>query len=238
MFEELDYQRSRVRKLLNEGVPADALYVYYALYHDVGRTSLYVHDGANGCPDGFVAVCQTGQRLFVPTVVVRALDTYAAVDLLRRALAPGRPYHVITTPDLREAVAEVLHIEHPVMNRVMVLDLARFDMASRTAVTTEQGPNGLPRFVVRSPGGIVAQAGISWCSPNFAEISFAGGPAPYSSEWLPRVVSACTRWVVRSARLPLCVVEVADRESMALADMVGYVDTGVYEYAGEGVCLP
>ena len=119
--ESLEELRARVQPLLNLSAPADALYVYYALHHDPRRTGLYVHGNTVGRPgaagaqaadgfvaDGFVVVCYTGQRLFQPTVVLRTPDARAAVELLRRALVPGRPYYLITTPDLREAVAEVV----------------------------------------------------------------------------------------------------------------------------------
>jgi hypothetical protein len=41
---------------------------------------------------------------------------------------------------------------------------------------------------------------------------------------------------VRSARHPLYVVNEGNDASLALAKSVGYVDTGVREFAGEGVC--
>ena len=51
--------RDRVRPLLNVSAAADALAVYYALYHDPARTQLHVRDGATGRPEGFVAQFDT-----------------------------------------------------------------------------------------------------------------------------------------------------------------------------------
>ena len=84
----LERLRLKARSLLHFSDPADALYVYYAFYHDPQRTQIYVHENDAGRADGLVAVCQTGQRLFQPTVVLRAANRQAAVELLRQALAP------------------------------------------------------------------------------------------------------------------------------------------------------
>ena len=92
--------RLKVRPMLHFAAPGDALAVYYAFYHDPRRTRLYIHEDDAGRADGFVAVCRTGQRLFQPTVVLRTPDARVALELLRQALTPGRPYYLITTPDL------------------------------------------------------------------------------------------------------------------------------------------
>ncbi len=236
--ESLETLRAQVRPLLSLSAPADALYVYYALHHDPQRTRLYVHTGASGRADGFVAVCQTGQRLFQPTVILRTPSAQAAVELLRKALVPGRPYYLITTPDLRDAVAEVVTIEQPQHNRLFTLDLARFEPQINVLVVAEQGLYGLPRFVIRSGGEIAAEAGINWHSPHFAELAVVTRPTAQRRGWGRAVVSACTQWVVQSARRPLYVAEEHNTASMALADAVGYVDTGVREYAGDAICRP
>jgi hypothetical protein len=230
--------RDRVRPLLNGRAPGDALCVYYALYHDPQRTQLFVHDDAGGVVDGFVAVCQTGQRLFEPTVVLRTPDSGNAPDLLRRALVPGRPYYLITTPDLRDAVLQVVRIEQPERNHVYRLDLARFTAPINVLVVAEQGVGGQPRFVIRSQGEIAAQAGVNWMSPFFAEVSVRTRQGAEGRGWGRAVVAACTRWVIRSGRQALYVVNELNAPSLAVARAVGFVDTGVREFAGEGVCKP
>jgi len=87
-MDELERLRLKVRPLLHMSAPTDALYAYYAFYHDPRRTQLYVHENAAGHADGFVAVCQTGQRLFQPTVVLRTPNSVAAVELLHLASSP------------------------------------------------------------------------------------------------------------------------------------------------------
>jgi GNAT superfamily N-acetyltransferase len=232
----LESLRLKVRPLLRLSEPADALAVYYALYHDPGRTSLHVHEDAAGRADGFVAVCQTGQRLFEPTVVLRTADDRAAALLLREALVPGRSYYLITTPDLREAVAEVVHIEQPEINRIYRLDLSRLQTSINVLVVAEQGVGDLPRFAIRSQEEVAAEAGLNWASSHFAEIFVRAAPAAQGRGWGRAVLTACTLWVIRSGRQPLYVAGEENVVSIALAETTGYVDSGAREFAGEGVC--
>jgi RimJ/RimL family protein N-acetyltransferase len=245
---DLEQLRLKVRPLLHFSAPADALFVYYAFYHDPRRTRLYVHtsEGGAGRTDGFVAVCQTGQRLFQPTVVLRTPSAGVAVELLRQALVPGRPYYLVTTPDLRDAVAEVVDIDvdidvdtgRPGINRIYRLELFRLQPAINVLIVAEQGVSGLPRFVIRSQGEIAAESGISWASPHFAEVFIRTIPAAQGRGWGRAVLEACTTWIIRSARQPLYIVNEANEPSIALAEAAGYVDTGAREFAGEGVCRP
>lgn len=233
---DLERLRLKVRPLLHLSAPADALPAYYAFYHDPRRTRLYVHEDAAGHTDGFVAVCQTGQRLFQPTVVLRTPNAEVAVELLRQALVSGRPYYLITTLDLRDAVAEVVQVEQPQINRVYRLDLFRFQPAINVLVVAEQGLGNQPRFVIRSQGEVAAEAGVNWLSPHFAMLYVRTTPIAQGRGWGQSVVAACTRWVVRSARQPLCIVNEEDKPNIALTEEVGYVDTGAREFTGGGVC--
>ncbi len=228
--------RLKIRPLLHLSVPADALFAYYAFYHDSRRTSLYVHDRPDGRADGFVAVCQTGQRLFTPTVALRTPNASVALDLLREALLPGRLYYLITTPDLRDVVTEVLTIEQPEVNHLYRLELHRLHTALNVLVTTEQGGGRYPRFVIRSQGQVASEAGVNWMSPHYAELFVQTKPWARGRGWGRAVLAACSVWVVRSARHPLCVVNAHNEAGLALARSVGYVDTGVREFAGEGIC--
>jgi len=232
----LESLRLRVRSLLHFSTPADALFVYYAFYHDPRRTTLYVHEGPAGRVDGFVAVCQTGQHLFRPTVVLRTPSVEAADDLLRQALAPGRPYYIITTPDLREAVDRVMRIERPEINHIYRLDLFSLPASINVLVVAEQGLGGLPRFIIRSHGEIAAESGTNWYSPHFAEVFVRTAPAVQGRGWGKAVLTTCTRWVVRSGRQPLYIVNDQNERSVVLAKSVGYTDTGAREFAGEGIC--
>jgi GNAT superfamily N-acetyltransferase len=232
----LEELRLRVRTVLHFSAPADALFVYYAFYHDPRRTQLYIHEGDDGRVKGFIAVCQTGQRLFVPTVVLRTPDVKVAVQLLQQALVPGRPYYVVTTPDLRDAVSEVVEISEPEINHIYRLDLPRFEPSINVLVVAEQGAAGLPRFLIRAQGEVTAESGVSWYSPHFSELFVRTEPAARGRGWGRAVLEASTSWVIRSGRQPLYIVNENNEPSVALAKAVGYVDTGAREFAGEGVC--
>jgi GNAT superfamily N-acetyltransferase len=234
--EGLGAKRDQVRLMLDTSAPADGLYAYYALYHDPSRTQLTVRQGPARRPSGFVAVCQTGQRLFQPTVVLRTHDAAAGAELLREALVPNRPYYVITTPDLRDVVLDVVQIERPERNHVYLLDLARFDEPINVLVVAEQGLGGHPRFVIRTGGEVAAEAGVNWMSPTFAEIAVQTQPAARGRGWGRSVVAACARWVTQSGRRALYVVNDGNEASVALAKATGFADTGAREFAGEGIC--
>jgi hypothetical protein len=232
----LESRRLKVRSLLHFSTPSDALFVYYAFYHDPRRSELHIHEDADGRTDGFVAVCQTGQRLFQPTVVLRSPSTGVASELLRTALVPGRPYYVITTPDLRESVLDVLDIDRPETNHVYRFDLFRMQTSINVLVVAEQGIGGLPRFVIRSQDEVAAESGPIWQSPHFSELYVRTVPAAQGRGWGRAVLEASTAWSVRSGRQPLYVANETNEASLALAKTVGYIDTGAREFAGEGVC--
>ncbi len=236
LTEVLESLRLKVRSLLHFSTPGDAMFVYYAFYHDPQRTQLYVHEDSTGHTDGFVAVCQTGQRLFQPTVVLRTPSAEAAVELLRQSLVPGRPYYLITTPDLRDAIAEVVDIEKPETHRIYRLNLLRFQPTINVLVVVEQGLGRRPRFVIRSQGEIAAEASVNWHSPHFAEVCVHTVPAAQRRGWGKAVLTACTTWVIRSARQPLYIVHEKNGPSIALAEAVGYVDTDIREFTSEGIC--
>jgi GNAT superfamily N-acetyltransferase len=234
---DLQALRLKARVMLHLSDPVDALYAYYALYHDPRRTELFVHEDADGHADGFAAVCQTGQRLFQPTVALRARNERAAVEALRRALIPGRPYAVITTLDLMDAVGQVVGVQQAEINHLYSLESARFRPIINVLVVPEEGMGGLPRFVIRSQeGAVAAEAGLNWVSPHFAEVFVHVAPDARGRGWGRSVLSACTTWAVRSARQPLYVVNEANEASIALAEAVGYVDAGAREFVGSGVC--
>lgn len=233
---ELDKRRLKIRPLISLSSPVDAVYAYYGFYHDPERTELHVHQGSAGRADGFLAVCQTAQRLFQPTVALRAADPDVAVELLRRALKPGRPYYLITTLHLQEAVAEVVEMPEVQINRIYEVDLSRLNQEVNVLVVPGEGIEGRPRFLVRSQDETVAEAGVSWLSPHFGSVHAQVTPAARERGLGRAVVVACTRWVIRSGRHPLSVVDAQDEAGTYLLETAGYVDTGARELAGDVTC--
>ena len=234
----LDDKRLKIRSLLSLSAPADALYAYYAFYHDPKRTELTVHEDEEGRTDGFVAVCQTAQRLFQPTVVLRTPRGSVAVELLREALTPGRPYYLITTLDLQEAAAEVVEMQDLKINRVYEVDLARFEYQVNVLVVAEEGIEDRPRFVIRAQEETVAEAGVTWLSPHFAGVTVQATPPARERGFGQSVLGACSRWIIRSGRHPLVIVDARDGFTTSLVEAVGYRDAGARELAGDVVCRP
>ena len=232
----LDDKRLKIRSLLSLSAPADALYAYYAFYHDPNRTELTIHEDGRGRADGFVAVCQTAQRLFQPTVVLRTPRRSVAVELLREALTPGRPYYLITTLDLQEAAADVVEMEDLEINRIYEVDLARFEYEVNVLVVAEEGVEDRPRFVIRAQEETVAEAAVTWLSPHFAGVTVRATPPAQERGFGQAVLGACTRWVIRSGRHPLIMVDVQDAFTTSLVEAVGYRDAGARELAGDVVC--
>jgi GNAT superfamily N-acetyltransferase len=231
---ELNEKRREIRPLLSSTDPADALASYYALWHDPRRTQLTLHRDALGKVDGFVAVCQTGIDLFRPLAVLRAPDEEAVGDLLRRAFAPGRPFQVVVPVTLASAVREHVEIARSSLTQIYRLDPMRFQPVINVLVQRVTGADGAPRFEIESQGQLAAMSGTNWRSPTFAEVFVYVHPSGRGRGWGRSVVSACTTYLLEERLRPLYMVEESNQASQHIAEGLGYVDTGLREFVGEG----
>jgi GNAT superfamily N-acetyltransferase len=231
---ELQEKRRAIRPLLSPTAPADALTSYYALWHDPRRTQLILHHDAAGRVDGFVAVCQTGADLFRPLVTLHAPDEPVAGYLLREALTSNRPYQVIVPVTLASAVREYMEILSSTLNRIYLLDPARFQPVINVLVQRVAGAEGSPRFQIESQGQVVAMSGTNWRSPTFAEVFVYVHPRGRGRGWGKSVVSACTNALLEERVRPLYLVEERNEASISIAEGLGYVDTGFRQFVGEG----
>jgi hypothetical protein len=234
---DLAAQRARLGRegFLSLAEPRDALAAYYALYHDPGRTRLWLYADVNDRISGFVAICQTGFDLFQPTVVLRARDDASAVAVLREALQPGRPYYVVTTPTLSSVVRDMMRLEREEHNRVYLFEPRRYQPEINVLVQPGGAPDSAPRYVIRSQGQIASEAGVNWRSPRFAEIFVRTQPWARGRGWGKAVVAACALTLVQAGVRPLYMVPERNEASIRLAESVGFVHTGAYEFAGAGV---
>jgi Acetyltransferase (GNAT) family. len=162
--------------------------------------------------------------------------------LLQRGLSPSggsparRPYYLVTTPDILGVAEEALEVERVSLNRIYYLDLRRYEPEINVLVTPAQAANGSPRFVIRSRDTrIVAEAGINWQSPHFAEVYVRTAPGAQGRGWGKAVLDACIIWVLRSGAIPLYVVAEGNEPSARLAESVGFVDSGARECTVEGI---
>ena len=231
---KLNEQRRAIRPLLSPDDPADALTSYYALWHDPRRTALTLHQSAKGKVDGFIAVCQTGVDLFRALVTLRAADEGVAADLYRAALAPNRPYQIITPVTLASATRANLELARSALLTLYRLDPSRLQPIVNVLVQSVTGADGAPRFQIESQGKVVAMSGTNWRSPSFAEVFVYVHPSGRGRGWGKSVVSACTVALMEEGLKPLYLVEEDNRDSVRIAEGLGYVDSGIRLFAADG----
>lgn len=227
---DLAEQRRLIRPLLAPSAPEDALTAYYALYHDARRTTLTLHRSPAGRVEGFVAVCQTGQDLFVPLVALRAAS-FIVGDLLKRSLAPGRPYRLITMPEQRQAVEAAMEIERAQINHIYALGDATFKPEINVLVQPGQGPF---RFEMRHNDRPIAAAGVNWQTDRLAELYVYVEPEFQGQGWGQAVASAAINALLAAHLLPLYVVAEKNEPSQRLARAIGLVDSGTREFEALG----
>ena len=231
---ELNEKRRAIRHLLSPADPADALTSYYALWHDPRRTQLTLHHDDQHRVDGFITVSQTGVDLFRPLVTLRAPDDTVAVQLLRTALTPDRPCYFIVPVTLTAVARSQLDPSRSSLNRIYLLDPARFRPVINVLVRRVGAADGAPRFEIESQGEVMAMSGTNWRSPAFAEVFVYTHPRGRGRGWGRSVVSACTAALLEERLRPLYIVDEGNDASIRTAKAVGYVDSGLREFAGEG----
>jgi RimJ/RimL family protein N-acetyltransferase len=199
---------------------------YYALYYDERRVQLTVHALPGGQVDGFAAVCQTGYDLFVPLVVLRA-PPGAVDELLRQALAPGRPYTVVAPLDALSGIERAMVLDRSQVNRIY-----RFESApSRPEINVMVQPGETPfRFEIRSrEGQVVSAAGINWRTERLAEMYVYTEPEYQRRGWAMAVGAACVRALLEEGLVPIYVAAQTNRASRHVALALGFRETGDQE---------
>jgi predicted GNAT family acetyltransferase len=80
-------------------------------------------------------------------------------------------------------------------------------------------------------------AGVNWQSPAFAELYVHTDATVRQRGWGESVASVVTQAVLASGRTPLYLVESDNDPSRALAQKLGYVDTGARQVYADVVYL-
>jgi RimJ/RimL family protein N-acetyltransferase len=239
----VEQKRQAIRHLLDEEDPADALAVYYALYHPEAKSSLYLYPAQSERAAGFVALSRTGMDLLRPLVTLRlpGTDLEADAELIYSALPVGTGVLLSAPVAYEPQIRTFFEIEREERLRIYVLDPDRFQPVINILALAAPSPNNLPRFVILKPhdapdgGGVVAAAGLNWQSPRYAEISVSTTPN-YRRRGLGRsVVSALAQQVLQEGRLPLYTVAESNAASIQLAEQLGFIDSGGRELMIEAV---
>ena len=235
MTGDLDILRRQARTLLDPSAPRDGMLTYYALHYDPQRTQLFIHQDEEGQAKGMLVVCRTGRDLFRLLALLRADSADTARSLLHN-LTPRRPYYLVTTIDLADVAAETLLVERSEVNLIYRLNLTNYAPQINVLVTPlPSATGGDPRFVIRSHGEVIAESGVNWRSPRFAELYVWTAEEARGRGWAKAVVSACASWAIRAGVQPLYIVAAGNEPSISLAKAVGFVDTGGREFAIEGI---
>ena len=221
--------------LLDERSPADALAAYYAFHHPLERSEIFIHPPEADPADGFLVRARTGFDLFRPLVTYRARTEAAALALFQAGLPSNRPVYLTVPQALAAWANKHLAVTEAELHRVDRLDPARYRPEINILVVTSLGADGWPRCEIQGAGGAGAAAGINWQSPLFAEVFVYTAPAVRGRGWGRSVVNAVSGLILESGRTPLFIVAESNTASIALAESVGFLDTGLREYVGQAV---
>ena len=227
--------RDAIRRLLDPDSPSDALASYYALYHDPGRTEIFVYPENSARPEGFLVRARTGHDLFRPLVTFRALEEAAALDLFRRGLPAFQPVYFAIPEALAGPIHKHLQVTDAAMMLIMALDSRQYEPIINVLVTVERSPDGLARYEIRSGDKVQAAAGLNWRSSEFGELYVYTEAAVRGRGWGKSVASALAGDLLRMGVRPLYVVEESNTASIRLAESIGFRDTGFREYAGQAI---
>jgi hypothetical protein len=229
-------QRTLVRRLLDDSSAADAPTAYYALFHDPARSTLFTAQDTTGQVAGFAGRFQTGIDLFRPLVTLICQGAEIAADLLAQALIPEHPYILFASLSQYPLVGGNFEIDNHRVLHIYRLDVRRFHPAINVLVRQEKSHDGTPRAVIEA-NGTRAVAGVNWQSPAFAELYVHTDATVRQRGWGESVVSVVTQAVLAGGRTPLYLVESNNDPSRALAEKLGYVDTGARQVYADVVYL-
>jgi GNAT superfamily N-acetyltransferase len=246
-MESLVRKRQAIQHLLSPLSPQDAMVSYYALYHPQDRTELILHTGKGGRVDGFLALCRTGMDLFRPLLTMRADSRQIAAALIGEAIQPELPVIIAVRLEQRPLIEAFFAVSGETVAGVYQLERSSFRPVINVLVTRAPTPGGDPRFVIREQsfdrgarpaGAIVAQAGVNWRSPGFADIYVNTDPRVRGRGFGKSVVSALGNWLFEQNVTPLFTIAQDNDASRALATSLGYHDTGARQFLCEGVRRP
>ena len=223
---DLNQRRNAIRHLLNDD-PASAAAAYYAFYHPDAKTSVQPYPAEAERAMGFVTFSRTGMDLFRSLVTMRLPidDLETSAEIIYHAMQPETAVilHIPTAYlPLIQALFDVQTIEQ---FSLYTLDRSTLDPIINVLVTQSTGPNGLPRFVVRSQqdNRVIAAAGINWQSPGYASLSVNTDAARRRQGLGTSVLSAIAQYVVDNGRTPLYEVAAdANPASQILAAHIGF----------------
>lgn len=233
--ETIAYLREKASTLLNEFDAADGLASYYALHHAAPKCQMILSQGGDDRPDGFLTTCLTGIDLFRPLATLRVRGMGVEEILIRKGLTEGRPYLLIAPEQLMERLTPLLSLSQVTTYRILRLNPSHFQSEINALVRRGTDPMGNPHVQIADEEGQAASAGVNWRSPIFAEIYVNVKKGRRRLGWGRSMVNALVEELMKLGVTPLYNVVIGDEVSAALAEKVGFVDTGAREMMCEAV---
>ena len=226
---DLSDLRRAIRPLLSDR-PEDAVADYYAFHHPDERTGLVAYPAHAERPTGYLAFSRTGMDLFRPLVTLRLpiADLEASAAAIRGAIMPETAVILFSPAQYGPLLHALFDVQTEETLRLYALSPRRFEPIINVLVVETTGPNGLPRFIVRSQadGEVIAAAGLNWQSPRYAEISVNTDLSHRRQGLGQSVVAAMAEYVLANGRIPLYLVSEQNTASIRLAESAGFRDTG------------
>lgn len=226
---DLSDLRRAIRPLLGDR-PEDAVADYYAFHHPDDKTGLVIYPKDAKRPTGYLAFSRTGMDLFRPLVTLRLPidDLEASAEAIQAAMAPETAVILFSPAEYGPLLHALFDVQTEETLRLYALSSRRFEPIINVLVVETTGPNGLPRFIVRSQsiGEVAAAAGLNWQSPRFAEISVNTDLSHRRQGLGQSVVAAMAEYVLANGRTPLYLVAEQNTASIRLAENTGFRDTG------------
>ena len=238
---DLNQRRRAIQHLLSDD-PADAAASYYAFHHPDGKSSVLPYPAESERAEGFVTFSRTGLDLFRPLVTMRLpiTDLETSAEVIYQTMQPGTAV-ILHTPaeylPLLQALFDVQTIEQ---FHLYTLNRHLFEPIINVLVTQSTGPNGLPRFVVRSQqdNRVIASAGINWQSPRYASLSINTDTSHRRQGLGISVLSAIVQYVADNGRSPLYEVSTNNPASQHLAAHIGFRYSGADKVLIQAVLKP
>ncbi len=233
-------KQQAIRPLLNENDPADALAAYYAFHHAAGKTHLVTYPPDAARATGYIAISRTGIDLFRPLVTLRLPkdDITAIPDLIYAGLPAGTAVILHAPESYLPTLQAFFDMQTVEELHLFQLNAADYEPIINVLVTESSGPNGLPRFVIRSQANdnqVGASAALNWQPPQWGDIVVNTNPAFRRQGWGRSVVSAMANYLLSNGRTPLYVISANNHASRQLAQAVGFHDTGVRQILAQAI---
>lgn len=236
----LDDSRNAIRHLLDPNDPADARAFYYAFDHSDLKTTIITHYPEAHRAIGYVCLSITGMDLFRPLITMRLphQQLQVSTELIYNAIPEGSSVIMSVPSHYMPLIRALFEIHSEEEYSFLTIQQKNLRPIMNVLVSTDIGPNNLPRAIIRRQDEVVASASLNWQSRYFAELNVQTQPQHRRQGWGRSVITATTLYVFENSRIPLYAVATENRASRELAQSIGFINTGHREILVEATLKP